>query len=89
LTAALRTANVVGRTWMDGMAKEEAFTIDGEVIEALPNTRFRVKLENGHILLAHLSGKMRRNYIRIVMGDKVKVEMSSYDLTRGRISYRY
>ena len=61
----------------------------GEVVEALPNTMFRVKLETGHIILAHLSGKMRMNYIRILPGDKVSVEMSPYDLTKGRITYRH
>jgi len=61
----------------------------GEVVEALPNTMFRVKLETGHVILAHLSGKMRMNYIRILPGDKVSVEMSPYDLTKGRITYRH
>ncbi len=70
------------------MAKEEAIEVEGEVVEALPNTTFRVKLENGHIVLAHVAGKMRKNFIRIVPGDKVKVEVSPYDLTRGRITYR-
>jgi translation initiation factor IF-1 len=61
----------------------------GEVVEALPNTMFRVKLETGHVILAHLSGKMRMHYIRILPGDKVTVEMSPYDLTKGRITYRH
>jgi len=63
--------------------------VEGVVTEALPNTTFRVTLENGHEILAHSSGKMRMNYIRILPGDKVKVELSPYDLTRGRITYRY
>ena len=61
---------------------------DGEVIETLPNTQFKVKLENGHIIDAHISGKMRKHYIRILTGDKVKVEMTPYDLTKGRITFR-
>ena len=70
------------------MAKEEALEIDGTVQEALPNAMFRVELENGHEVLAHISGKMRKFYIRILPGDRVKVELSPYDLTRGRITYR-
>jgi translation initiation factor IF-1 len=70
------------------LAKEEAIEVDGKVKESLPNTMFRVELENGHLILAHLSGKMRKHYIRIVPGDKVKVALSPYDLTRGRIIYR-
>ncbi len=70
------------------MAKEDAIEIDGTVQEALPNAMFRVELENGHTVLAHISGKMRKFYIRILPGDKVKVELSPYDLTRGRITYR-
>ncbi len=69
--------------------KEEKIEVDGTVIEALPNTQFKVELENGHTLLAYLSGKMRKYYIRILLGDRVKVEMSSYDPSRGRIIYRY
>lgn len=72
----------------DCMAKEEALEIDGVVQEALPNAMFRVELENGHEVLAHISGKMRKFYIRILPGDRVKVELSPYDLTRGRITYR-
>ena len=68
--------------------KEEKIEMEGTVTEALPATQFRVELENGHELLAYLSGKMRRYYIRILLGDRVKVEVSSYDLTRGRITYR-
>ena len=70
------------------MAKEEAIEVEGKVIEPLPNAMFRVKLENGHILLAHVSGKMRMNFIRILPGDRVTVEMSPYDLARGRIVMR-
>ena len=70
------------------MAKEEGISIDGKVTEALPNAMFRVQLENGHSVLAHVSGKMRRYFIRILPGDSVTVELSPYDLTRGRITYR-
>ena len=70
------------------MAKEGAIEVDGVVQEALPNAMFRVELENGHGVLAHISGKMRKFYIRILPGDRVKVELSPYDLTRGRITYR-
>ncbi|MBP9192437.1 MAG: translation initiation factor IF-1 [bacterium] len=71
------------------MAKQEAIKVDGIITEILPNTNFKVKLENGHEILAHISGKMRMNYIRILQGDKVTVELSPYDLTKGRITYRY
>ena len=70
------------------MAKEDIIEIEGTVVEALPNTNFKVELENGHIILAHISGKLRMNYIKILPGDKVKVEMSPYDLNRGRITWR-
>lgn len=70
------------------MAKEGSIEVDGVVQEALPNAMFRVELENGHEVLAHISGKMRKFYIRILPGDRVKVELSPYDLTRGRITYR-
>jgi translation initiation factor IF-1 len=70
------------------MAKEENIEMEGFVIESLPNATFKVKLENDHIIHAHISGKMRKFYIRILMGDKVTVEMSPYDLTKGRITYR-
>jgi translation initiation factor IF-1 len=70
------------------VAKEEAIEVEGVVTESLPNTMFRVELKNGHNILTHLSGKMRKHYIRIVPGDKVKVALSPYDLTRGRIIYR-
>lgn len=69
--------------------REDAIELEGEVVEALPNTMFRVRLDNGHEILAHISGKMRMNYIRILPGDRVKVELSPYDLTRGRITYRF
>ena len=71
------------------MAKQASIEQDGTIIEALSNAMFRVELENGHEILAHISGKMRMFYIRILPGDKVKVEMSPYDLTKGRITYRY
>ena len=70
------------------MAKEDNIELEGLVIETLPNTTFKVKLENDHIITAHISGKMRKNYIRILTGDKVKVEMTPYDLTKGRITFR-
>ena len=71
------------------MAKEEAIQMDGIVTETLPNTTFRVELENGHVITAHISGKMRMHYIKLLPGDRVKVEMSPYDLTKGRITFRY
>ncbi len=70
------------------MAKEEAIEVEGKVLETLPNATFQVELENGHKVLAHVSGKMRMHYIRILPGDSVTVELSPYDLTRGRITYR-
>jgi translation initiation factor IF-1 len=70
------------------MAKEELIETEGKIIEALPNAMFKVELENGHIVLAHVSGKMRMNFIRILPGDKVKLELSPYDLSRGRITFR-
>ena len=70
------------------MAKEESISVQATVREALPNAQFRVELDSGHIVLAHISGKMRQNFIRILPGDKVTVELSPYDLTRGRITYR-
>ena len=70
------------------MAKQDLIRVDGVIEETLPNTQFRVKLENGHILLAHVSGKMRMHFIRILPGDKVTLEVSPYDLSRGRITYR-
>ncbi len=73
---------------MEIMAKEEAIEVEGRVVEPLPNAMFRVELENGHRVLAHISGKMRMHFIKILPGDKVTVELSPYDLTRGRIIYR-
>lgn len=70
------------------MSKEELIETEGTVVEALPNAMFRVELENGHLVLAHVSGKMRMNFIRILPGDKVKLELSPYDLSRGRITFR-
>jgi translation initiation factor IF-1 len=70
------------------MAKEDHIEFEGEVSDTLPNTTFRVKLENDHVIIAHISGKMRKHYIRILTGDKVKVEMTPYDLTKGRITFR-
>ena len=71
------------------MAKDDVIQMQGEILENLPNATFRVKLENGHVVLGHISRKMRMHYIRILPGDKVKVELSPYDLTRGRITYRH
>ncbi len=71
------------------MAKEEAIEVQGKVVETLPNAMFRVELENKHVVLAHISGKMRMHFIKILPGDKVTVELSPYDLTRGRITYRF
>ena len=70
------------------MAKEDVIEVEGTVIESLPNTNFKVELENGYVVLAHISGKLRMNYIKILPGDKVKVELSPYDLTKGRITWR-
>lgn len=69
-------------------SQKEVIKLTGSVVEALPNTQFRVKLENGHVIVAHMSGKMRKNYIRLVPGDRVEVELTPYDLTKGRISFR-
>jgi translation initiation factor IF-1 len=71
------------------MEKEEIIAVEGTVVEPLPNAMFKVELENGHLVLAHISGKMRMHFIRILPGDKVKLELSPYDLTRGRIVYRF
>jgi len=79
---------ITNRKRGEHVAKEEAIEVEGIVKESLPNTMFRVELDNGHLILAHLSGKMRKHYIRIVPGDKVRVALSPYDLTRGRIIYR-
>ena len=70
------------------MAKEEQLELEGKVIDTLPNTMFRVELDNGHVVTAHISGRMRKNYIRILTGDRVKVELTPYDLTKGRITFR-
>ena len=71
------------------MAKEDQIEMEGTIVETLPNTMFRVELDNGHVVTAHISGKMRKNYIRILTGDRVTIEMTPYDLTKGRITYRY
>lgn len=71
------------------MPKEDQIEIDGTITETLPNTMFRVKLDNGHLVTAHISGKMRKNYIRILTGDRVTLEMTPYDLSKGRITYRH
>ena len=71
------------------MSKEDVIEVEGTVVEALPNAMFQVELENGHIVLAHVSGKMRMNFIRILHGDKVTMELTQYDLNRGRITYRF
>ena len=76
------------RSAVSGMPKEDAIQMEGEVVETLPNTTFRVQLKNGHVVTAHISGKMRKNYIRILTGDQVTVEMTPYDLSKGRIVYR-
>ncbi|HAG97189.1 MULTISPECIES: translation initiation factor IF-1 [unclassified Ketobacter] len=70
------------------MSKEDSIEMEGTITETLPNTMFRVELDNGHVVTAHISGKMRKNYIRILTGDRVKVEMTPYDLSKGRITYR-
>lgn len=74
-----------GKSWM---SKEDSIEMEGTIVETLPNTMFRVELENGHVVTAHISGKMRKNYIRILTGDRVKLEMTPYDLSKGRITYR-
>ncbi len=71
------------------MAKEETIQVEGKVLEPLPNAMFKVELDNGHVVLAHISGKMRMHFIKILPGDRVTIELSPYDLTRGRITYRY
>ena len=71
------------------MAKEDVIEMQGTILDTLPNTMFKVELENGHVVIAHISGKMRKNYIRILTGDKVTVELTPYDLTKGRITYRF
>ena len=71
------------------MSKQDVIEVEGKVLEALPNAMFQVELENGHVVLAHVSGKIRMNFIRIIPGDKVTIELTPYDLTRGRITYRF
>ena len=78
----------VEQTAKEQMAKEEQIEMEGIVVDTLPNTMFRVELDNGHKLIAHISGKMRKNYIRILTGDRVKVELTPYDLSKGRITFR-
>jgi translation initiation factor IF-1 len=82
-----RGDNPTGETW--SVAKDDVIEVEGTVVEPLPNAMFRVELENGHTVLAHISGKMRMHYIRILPGDRVKLELSPYDLTRGRVVYRF
>jgi translation initiation factor IF-1 len=89
VTAAVCRDGAVTRRGRQLSEKEEKIELEGEVTEALPNTMFRVRLDNEHEVLTHISGKMRRHYIRILPGDRVKVELSPYDLNRGRIVYRY
>lgn len=84
-----RKKQTVKRDRIQAKPKEDSIQLEGKVLEALPNAMFRVELENGHSVLAHISGKMRMNFIRILPGDKVTVELSPYDLTRGRITYRF
>jgi len=71
------------------MAKDDVIEVDGKVVEVLPNATFKVELDNGHIVLCHIAGKMRMNYIKIMLGDKVKVELTPYSLDKGRITFRY
>ena len=87
ITIFTSTFNIIGLNKFI-MAKEESIEMQGTVLETLPNTTFRVELENGHIVMAHISGKMRKNYIRILTGDKVTVQITPYDLTKGRITFR-
>jgi translation initiation factor IF-1 len=82
-------SNPVEWNWSFRMSNEDKIQVEGLVVEALPGTQFRVRLDNGHEILAYLAGKMRKYYIRILLGDRVKVEMSPYDLTRGRITFRH
>lgn len=88
-TATRVTSVALGTVKVEDMAKEGAIEVEGKIIEPLPNAMFRVELDNGHKVLAHISGKMRQHYIRILPEDRVVVELSPYDLTRGRIVYRY
>ena len=86
--ASWQNARFTIRAKRNPMAKDDVIEMEGTVQETLPNTMFRVQLENGHVVTAHISGRMRKHYIRILTGDKVKVEMTPYDLTKGRITYR-
>ena len=79
---------IISRHHKGSMAKEDHIEMEGTVVETLPNTMFRVELENGHVVTSHISGKMRKNYIRILTGDKVTVQLTPYDLTKGRIVFR-
>jgi len=88
LTPRLHSGSMVSGVEPLIMAKEELIETEGKIIESLPNAMFKVELENGHVVLAHVSGKMRMNFIRILPGDKVKLELSPYDLSRGRITFR-
>ena len=81
-------ATTAGDRTTESMAKDDVIEMEGTVQETLPNTMFRVQLENGHVIIAHISGRMRKHYIRILTGDKVKIEMTPYDLSKGRITYR-
>jgi len=85
----LEGASLSGEESILPKPKEDAIVLEGTIAESLPNAMFRVELDNGHKVLAHISGRMRMNYIRILPGDKVQVELTPYDLTRGRITYRY
>ena len=87
LVSASYAPNILIRDWT-ALAKEESIEMEGTIIDTLPNTTFKVELENGHIVTAHISGKMRKHYIRILTGDKVTVQLTPYDLTKGRITYR-
>jgi translation initiation factor IF-1 len=86
--AAIRLEILRGSQFVEEKQKEEALEVEGVVTQALANTRFRVQIEGGHIVTAHVAGRMRKNFIRIVPGDRVKVELSPYDLTKGRITFR-
>jgi translation initiation factor IF-1 len=85
----LQTRQAARSNFLEFMANQEKLEVEGTVIELLPNTQFKVKLDNDHEVLAYLSGRMRKYYIRILLGDRVRVEMTPYDLSRGRITYRY
>jgi translation initiation factor IF-1 len=88
IVAESRALRAIRPAVREKMSKDDVIEMEGSILETLPNTMFRVKLENGHVVTAHISGRMRKNYIRILTGDKVKVEMTPYDLTKGRITYR-